>query len=183
MSTLLLLTCTLALMAGCATGPTIITNANPQVNMAGFSTFNFMRPLSTDRDNGVRTPLSAMLMSAMTREMKLRGFQQSDSPDLLINFFVNVESRMWVRQSPRAMAPPSVFHNYRSARYRAWPGYETTIAQYERGTLSVDLVDPAGNVLVWEGVAMQRLQSPQVTQQQVDEVVAQVMARFPHRAK
>jgi len=46
-------------------------------------------------------------------------------------------------------------------------------------------VDARQNVLVWEGIAQQRLGSnaQQITQEQVDDAVRQVMAEFMHSAK
>ena len=165
------------LLAGCATpGPTISINANPQTDFSSIGTYNFMQPLSTDRSNGVRTTLSTMLMNSMSREMAKRGLQQSDTPDLLVNFFVSTEDRMQVRTVPTATS----FHGYRRGRYSAWGGYRTTVREYTRGTLAVDLVDAANNVLAWEGVAQNRLRTDinQVTQEQTDDVVRQVMAQF-----
>ena len=174
---------TLALiLAGCAsTGPAVTTNSNPATNFAGFSTYNFMRPLSTDRAGGVQTPLSAMLMNAMSREMSNRGYQRADNPDLLINFFVSTEERMNVRQVPTA----SSFHGHRRGRYSTWGSYRTEVRQYTRGTLAIDLVDANQNMLAWEGIAQQRLgrDAQQITQKQVDEVVLQVMAEFAHVAR
>jgi hypothetical protein len=46
-------------------------------------------------------------------------------------------------------------------------------------------VDARQKVLAWEGVAQQRLGSSaqQITQEQVDDVVRQVMAEFNHSAR
>ena len=164
-------------LAGCATpGPTIMTNANPGTDFASLRTYNFMQPLSTDRAGGAQTPLSAMLISAMSREMANRGFQQSDTPDLLINFFVSTEERMQVRTTPTSTS----FHGYRRGRYSAWPSYRTTVRHYTRGTLAIDIVDTANNFLAWEGVAQNRMGSDlnAVTQEQTDDVVGQIMAEF-----
>ena len=165
------------LLAGCATpGPTITTNANPETVFSSFGTYNFMQPLSTDRSNGVRTSLSTMLINSMSREMADRGLEQSDTPDLLVNFFVNTEERMRVRTVPNT----SSFHGYRMGRYSTWRGYQTRVTNYTQGTLAIDLIDPANNVLAWEGVAQDRLRTDisQVTQEQSDDVVRQVMAQF-----
>jgi hypothetical protein len=169
------------LTAGCASAPRITTNTNPAADFASFDTYNFMPVPGTDRPNGVQTPLSAMLTRAMSREMSSRGFQRSDNPDLLINFFVNTERRMDVRQVPA----PSSFHGFRFNRYATWGGYRTEVRQYTQGTLAIDLVDARQKVLAWEGIAQQRLGSSaqQITQEQVDDVVRQVMAEFNHSAR
>jgi hypothetical protein len=170
------------LLTACASsGPTITTNFDPQIDFSGFESYGFMQPLSTDRPNGVRTRLSDMLMGSMNRVMASRGLEQSDAPDLLINFFVNTESRMDVRTVPTV----NTFHGYRRGRYSTWMTYSTTVREYTRGTLSIDLVDASQNLLVWEGVAQGRLRDDvnNMTVEQIHGVVSQVMAEFAQDGK
>ena len=168
------------LLASCASGPRIATQFNPAVDFSAMGTYNFMQPLGTDRDNGVQTPLSNALSQAMSREMSKRGFRRSDNPDLLVNFFVNTEQRLQVRQVPTAGS----FHGYRRNRYRTWGSYRTDVREYTQGTLAIDLVDARQNMLAWEGIAQQRMgrNAAGISQEQADEVISQVMAEFTHRA-
>ena len=96
---------------------------------------------------------------------------------MLVNFFVNTEQRLDVRQVPTA----SSFHGYRRGRYRAWSGHQTTVREFTQGTLAIDLVDPARRVLVWEGAAQGRLPrgSTEVTREQVDSVVKAIFMELP----
>ena len=45
-----------------------------------------------------------------------------------------------------------------------------------QGTLLIDLIDPAANALIAEGAAQSRLRSSEITRQQSDDVVGQIMA-------
>ena len=178
----ILLTLALAiLLVSCASVPRVSTNENPDADFSSFTTYNFMQPLSTDRPNGVQTPLSAVLVEAMSAEMTNRGYQRSNNPDLLINFFVNTEQRMDVRQVPTS----GTFHGYRRNRYSTWGGYRTEVRQYTQGTLAIDLVDAAQNILVWEGVAQQRVgrSTTGLSQEQANDVIGQVMTEFAHTAR
>jgi hypothetical protein len=169
-------------LAGCAaSGPRVTSNTNPATDFASFSTYNFMQPLGTDRDGGIQTPLSAMLMGALSRELESRGFKRSDNPDLLVNTFVVTEERMDVRQVPTA----SSFRSYRGSRYSSWGNQTTQVRQYTRGTLAIDLIDANQRMLAWEGVAQQRLgrNATQITQEQVDTAVGAVLAEFPYSAR
>ena len=150
---------------------------NPAADFSNAGTFNFFDPLDTDR-SGARTPLSIFLMASLTREMEKRGFQKSNSPDLLLNTFVNIEERMDVRTTPTSTS----FHSYRMRRYRPWPGYTTTVRRYEVGTLAIDIVVASTNILAWEGVAQGRLRETSFTQDQIDAVVGQVMEQFTFSA-
>ena len=91
-------------MAGCAaSGPTISskTNTAPGVKFKNFETYNFIKPLGTDRDNSrtpmsnSRTSMSSMLMNSMMRELSDHGLRRSDdSPDLLVDFLVVTEEML-----------------------------------------------------------------------------------------
>ena len=57
-----------------------------------------------------------------------------------------------------------------------WPTHQTTVRQYTQGTLLIDLIDPAANALVAEGAAQSRLRGDEVTREQIDDIVIQIMA-------
>lgn len=163
------------ILTGCASGPTITVNSAPGTDLTNIQTFNFIQPLGSDRDNGARTPLSMMLMSSMSREMASRGLKQSDSPDVLIDFFVTTEARMDVRTSPNGLHSGHR-SNWGRGCCTTWPTYRTTVRQYTQGTLLIDLIDPSANALLAEGAAMERLSSNDITQNQLNEVVGKIMA-------
>lgn len=166
------------LLAACAsTGPDVSSNADPGTDFGAIKTFGFMAPLGTDRPGGIRTPLSNMLASAVIQELESRGMRQSSNPDVLVNFFVNMEQRLDVRQVPTATS----FHGYRRGRYGTWGGYETRVREVTQGTLAIDLIDPARRMLVWEGIAQGRIPrgSTEITQERVNEVVASIFEELP----
>ena len=167
-----------ALLVACAsTGPNIASNADPTTDFGAIRTFGLMSPLGTDRPGGIRTPLSNMLATAVTQELEVRGLRQSDNPDVLVNFFVNTEQRLDVRQVPTA----SSFHGYRRGRYRAWGGYETRVREFTQGTLAIDLVDPGRSMLVWEAAAQGRLPrgGADISQEQLNAVVSSMFDELP----
>ena len=168
----------IAYISACATpGPKVSSSHDPDTNFESLMTFGFMPELGTDRPGGIRTPLSIMLMNSISKELEKRGMRQVDSPEVLLNFFVNVEQRLDVYRIPTTRS----YYGYRYGRYRTWGSYETRVFEYNQGTLSIDLVDPQRKMLVWEGVAQGRLRSDitKVTQERVDEVVGAVLAEFP----
>ena len=165
-------------LTSCAsTGPTVTTNADPSTDFGAIRTFGFLMPLGTDRPGGIRTPLSNMLIQAVSQELELMGMRPSDNPDVAINFFVNLEQTLDIRQVPTA----SSFHSYRRGRYRPWGGYQTRVRQVTQGTLAIDLIDPDRMMLVWEGIAEGRVPrgSTEITQDQINAVVAAVLKELP----
>ena len=167
-------------VAGCASGPRIITNSDPAADWFGYRTFGFFEPLGTDR-NTVRSIMSNTLIDSTKREMQAAGYTYSDTnPDLLINFVVSTRETIQTRPSTGA----SVHHG--RSRYGTWSGWSagtstTEVVQRTEGTLAVDIVDRQRNQLVWEGAASKRItDSTRRNQAQVlDEAIMEIFRQFP----
>mgnify|MGYP003397927413 FL=1 len=170
-------------MTGCASGPTIRSNADPGVDFARFQTFNFMQPLSTDRE-GYQSFISRDLMAAAERELVGLGLKRTEtSPDLLVNFSANLDQRLRVTQTPQSSR--GSFGTHRRGFYNTWPTYRTDVQQYTMGTVIVDVIDASRMQLVWEGVAAQRITQSRADNigPVIDEAMREVFARFPTRKK
>ena len=169
-----------AILAACASGPTIISNSSPDFDLASYQTFSFMRPLGTDR-SGARTLLSQHLMDAATRELEMRGLREVDARgDLLVNFVVSTRETI----STRPSSGMSMHHG--RGRYGTWGGYSmsmstTEVVQRTEGTLAVDVVDRARNQLVWEGAATGRVtdSTRQNLEENIHNAIADIFAQFP----
>jgi hypothetical protein len=175
-------------LAGCASGPRIITNSDPAADWSSYRTFGFFDQLSTDRgnvrslmSNQVRSLMSNQLIESTKREMQAAGFAFAESnPDLMVNFVVSTRETIQTRPSSAA-----TMHHSRG-RYGTWSGWNTSLSTTEvvqrtEGTLAVDIVDRARNQLVWEGAATKSVtDSTRRNQEQVlDEAIAEIFAQFP----
>ena len=170
----------IALLTGCASGPTIVSNSAPDFNLANFQTFSFLTPLGTDRA-GARTLLSQHLIDATTRELEMQGLRHADTNgDLLVNFVVSTRETIQSRPS----SGMSMHHS--RGRYNTWGGYSmhmstTEIVQRTEGTVAVDVIDRAGNQLVWEGAASGRVTDS--TRRNLEETIhgaiTDIFAEFP----
>ena len=169
-----------ALLAACSSGPSIITNSAPGFSLAGYQTFGFLQPLSTDRGN-VQTLTSATLIEAATFELQDAGLRRDDTnPDLVVNFVISTRETLQTRPSSGA----SMHHG--RGRYGTWGGYSmsmstTEVVQRTEGTLGIDVIDASRLQLVWEGAATQRVtDSMQQNRDQIlRDVVAEILAKFP----
>jgi len=168
------------LVAGCASGPAIRSNVDPDVDFHRFRTFAFFDPLATDRE-GYQSLISQQLVRSAERELLARGLQRTDTnPDLLINFSADLDQRLRVTQTPAPAA--GSMNRHRRGFYSTWPGYQQVdIRQYTQGTLGIDVVDAARRQLIWEGFAIGR-----VTQRTTDNLgpvldgaVADMFRDFP----
>jgi hypothetical protein len=180
-------------LAGCAVTPTVSTVSAPGIDFGAFRTFSFVSPLSTDRA-GFHTLVSQQLMFSTGRELEVRGLEFVADPaeaDLLVNFHAHVTERLRVRSTPDPWVGPSYWH-HRGGRYDPWRGHtrwpshsRVEVDQVSEGRLSVDLVDRKQNMLVWEGVAGQRLTQRTMNDlgPAMDSAVHQMFRRFPRPAE
>ena len=89
------------------------------------------------------------------------------------------------RRGPQAVRQ-RVHHRHRGGFYSGWNGYtnETRVDQYVEGTLNIDVIDARRRKLVWEGVAVGRVNQKQREERHaaINAVVADIFARYPFRA-
>ena len=172
----------IAMLAGCASGPNIITNSAPDFSVTNHNTFSFLQPLSTDNGN-VRTLLSEELIAATRPELEAAGLQYVETGgDLLVNFGVATRETIQARNTPHTGM--SVHH--RRGRYRTWAGYgmatsTVEIIQRTEGTIAVDIIDPTELVLVWEGAASGRV-TDRVRDNRaeaIDSAIRDIFEQFP----
>ena len=142
------------------------------------NTFGFMRPLSTDSGN-VQSLLSTQLIAATTDELNKRGWRvDQNNPDVLINFLFETQEQIRSRGSSA-----SVSTMHRSGRYSGWGASMSTptIEQTTQGALSIDMIDPSQNLMIWEGTATNRV-TDRLRENQAETVrtfVAAILADFP----
>lgn len=170
--TLVLLAISTLFLGACASGPQIASNVNPGTDFRSFETYNYVQPLGTDRSNGVRTPISSMLISSMDQQMAARGLTMSNDPDILVDFIVTTEDRIDVRQTPTHSVHRSHWHQ----SWSTWPTYRTTVRQYTEGSLVIDIIARRQGMLIAEGGVTQRINSNEFTRERSDELVEKIMA-------
>lgn len=180
----LLATCALILLAGCATGPRISTDADPEADFSRYRTWAFYEPIAMEQ-SGYSTWLTERIRADVRREMEARGYTYDESsPDLRVNFQGIVAEKTNVYSVPRT--DYQVFYSYRHRSYFAVPFWydETQVNRYTEGTLTVDLVDAAHNRLVWTGAAIGRVtrKDPQERAAEVDRAISEIFLRYPFRA-
>ena len=178
--------CALVLLAGCATGPRITTEADPRADFSRYRTFAFYSPLAAEK-KGYSSPTSERMKAAVRTQMESRGYAYTadDKPDLWVNINAYMERRTDITSSP--FIDYSYYYGYRAHRYYyAMPYWydRPYVYRYTEGTVNVDLVDVARNALVWEGIAVGRVSNlkPADRDARIDSTMADIFARYPYRA-
>ena len=165
-------------LGACQSRPQIRTQSAPELNVLQYQTFGFIDHPSTD--NASYTTLTTRyLKDAVTREMLARGYQQSDKPDLVINFQVGSKDK--VESTPG----PAVGVGYGRWGWRNWGygiGYGgSDVRTVTEGSLTIDVVDHRQNSLVWSGTAQGRLTKKTLNNPQpaIDDAVNAIFAKYP----
>lgn len=184
-----LLGAALAVVTGCSSSAAkIFINENPAADIGAYKTYNFQSRLGTDEREGYRSILSNYLIAATDKELQTRGYQRSDSPDMIVNFYVNTEEKIRTTSTPTAGAPMGMgYYGYRGGYYGAYGGYnayETRVTQYTEGTLNIDFVDSSRNELAWEGVVVGKITDDvrENLELAVNNAVAGALAKFKYTA-
>ncbi len=171
-------------LAGCATGPKISSEVDPEADFGGYRSFGFYAPLALEKE-GYATPATDRIKAAARAQMESRGYVfTADQPDLWVNLNAYLQEKTDVTSIPTV--DYNYYYSYRARGYFAVPYWRdrTDVRQYTEGTLNVDLIDRARNRLVWEGIAVGRVSKvkPEERGARIDSAVAEIFARFPHRA-
>ncbi|WP_157994413.1 DUF4136 domain-containing protein [Peristeroidobacter agariperforans] len=168
------LTIAVALVAACASKPTIRSNVDPSADFSKFKTYGFFDEV-TGRAPAYDSFATRYIKTAIDNEMQKRGLQKSKEPQLLVNMHVQTKDKVKVTESP------SGYYGYRYGMYGWGAGVSTSVDNYTEGTLNVDVIDSATSRLVWEGVAVGRIheKARDDPQPAIDEVVRQVFEKFP----
>jgi hypothetical protein len=166
-----------AVLFACASGPEIRRDTNPAANFASYKTFAYFSPLATDKA-GYETVFTARLKDSTRRALEARGYVYSETdPDLLVNFYANVQDKQELRSTPASMG----YYGYRRGYYAGFSTPTVETVEYKTGTLTIDLVDPRQKVLVWQATAEGRVskEARKNPGPAIDAVVTDMMAPLP----
>jgi Domain of unknown function (DUF4136) len=177
---------TAVLINACATSPPIHREANPAVTLHSDKTVGFIATLANDR-SPYESLLTQHLKDAICRSLKAKGYVFSDrTPDLLINFFVNIQNNQEVntRSEFTFVGDPGGYYGYRTGYYRAFGATVETV-YYKLGTLTIDLVDAKQRVLAWTATAEGRVSNSAIKDPgpAIDTLVIDMMIPLPRAAR
>jgi hypothetical protein len=102
-------------------------------------------------------------------------------PDLVLNFYVNIENKQDVRATPGSVSYvgyPGGYYGYRTGYYRVFNTTTIETVNYKQGTLTIDLVDSKQKVLAWTATAEGRVSNDAIKNpgRAIDALVTNMMA-------
>ena len=175
------------LMASCASKPDIKSDYDHTIDFSEYRTYGFFNPMGIENPN-YSSIYGSIFRDAISTEMKSRGYTKSDNPDLMIN----VSGRLQDKTKFTTTSDPYMgggYYGYRRDAYGAWGGYgygtSTHVSNYTEGTINVDMVDRTEKRMVWEGVAVGRVNQKKTgdeTRQGIYAGIIQMFTGYPFRA-
>lgn len=140
-----------------------------------FSSLKQYRWLEIPTDFPASEIVVQRITKAVDQQMQIKGFSKaSESPDFLVSL-----------QGFRDIIREGVA---RGTSYRGYRGYDRTyerrydVYEYEEGTLTLTVINAAGNNLIWQGSAtgiIEPNRSPEAKDKNTQEVVTKLLASFP----
>ena len=187
MSQYVMLTSAVILLASCASKPVIETDYDHTIDFSQYKTYGFFNPMGIENPS-YSSIYGSIFRDAISKEMESRGYKMSDNPDLMIN----VSGRLQDKTKVTTTSDPYMgggYYGYRRGAYGAWGGYgygtQTHVSNYTEGTVNVDMVDRAMKRMVWEGVAVGRIDEKRTNEESRTNIYAgiqEMFAGYPFRA-
>jgi hypothetical protein len=176
---------TAALLSACASGPTIESDYDRSLDFSGYKTFGFFEPLSIE-SGSYSTLIGNQFRESIGRQMRAKGYVESDNADLTFNVSANFQEKTKVTQTQDPMMSGG-YYGYRRGYYDPWGGYgygtSTHVSQYTEGTVNVDMVDQRLKRMVWEGIAFGRLKEDRTNEERrlaIEEGVTLMFEGYPY---
>ena len=170
----------LVLMAGCVSGIKVNNDYDPEADFAIYKQYAwYPSKQSVPADAFVSELVVNRIERAIDDGLIAKNMQQvpAGKEQFQVRVYLVIEDKLDV-QTWNA--------SYGYNRYNdpwGWnAGTETTVTQYQQGTLIIDFVDAKTHKLVWRGTAASRLRnesSPEERQARVNEVVTAILSQYP----
>ena len=122
------------------------------------------------------------ILRAIERELKAKGMEPSDDPDLLVNIFTKSKEKINVYNNSYHGWYPW-YYGYGYGFYG--PGYGfgyTNVSTSTEGTLFIDLIDARKKELTWQGIGVGILsyqKNIDKKEARINEIVTQIMMIYP----
>lgn len=180
---LLFLSLTALFLASCSTVQ-VSQDFDNTYNFAGARSYNWNTELQDSATGLVKDDelLADRFVTAINNTLTSQGFSISDKPDFLVSYTYQISSRL----QANSVEPTLGFGYGRYGRYGRYGGVGirsgTSIRQYDRGLLTINIHDSKESGLVWRGNGTREVfthNKPEELTETVNELVESTLAQFP----
>lgn len=109
------------------------------------------------------------ILKSIETELLAKGLVKSETPDVLISIFTKSREQIDIYESHWT---PYYYNPYQT----------TQISKYTEGTLFIDLIDPDGKKLIWQGIGsgfLTKSSKPEKREANIQLFVKEIMEKFP----
>jgi hypothetical protein len=179
---------TFTLITACSTPVKIHSDYDHSIDFSQYKTYGYYSPMGIENPN-YSSLLGQMFREAIDAQMLPRGYVKSNNPDILINVSARLEDKTKVTTTTDPMMYGGGYYGYRGGMYDPWGGYgygtSTHVSQYTEGTVNVDMVDVKQKRMIWEGIAIGRVNEKEKNDElraDINSGVAEMFENYPFRA-
>ena len=147
-----------------------------------FSTFRtfawFPDSQRKDDDTNLKNPLmDARIRTAIEDTLSSRGYGKVplESADFLVGYHLSIEKKLDVNTMN------ATFGYGRYGRGGS-VGFQTSVSEYDEGTIIIDIADSETEILVWRGSGSRRIgesRDPDTMTEKVNRAVSEILSQFP----
>lgn len=111
------------------------------------------------------------ILAAIDVQMAAKGFTKSDNPQLYINVLASSKEKI------------NIDNGYYGGYWGGWGG-PSRVYQYTSGTIILDIVDNARNILIWQGSGSGLdVSNLNTKSDDIPRAIEEILAKFPPPAK
>ena len=112
------------------------------------------------------------ILNAIDAQMAAKGFTKSDNPELYINVLASSKEKI------------NIDNGYYGGYWGPYWGGSSRVYQYTSGTIIIDIVDNARNILIWQGAGSGlNVSDLDNKAEEIPQAIEEIMAKFPPPAK
>ena len=169
-------------LAGCAARPEVSWDYNQQINWPSMTTWAWFQP-GQGRGNRVLSLMAQRVHLQVSQDLAAKGLQEvpAQQASMWLSWGFTEKSRL------EGTAYNSFYSGFYNGFYNGpwmmtnWPS-EVVVNSYEEGRLALNVIDPANNHVIWQGIASQRLMSdmsPEEQREYITTSVNSLLEKFP----
>ena len=178
---------TVSLLAGCSS-PAYVQK-DKSVNFNNYKSYMWVDTRANESDNTNRyvTAFADLsLKNAVNSELQKVGWREvTSNPDILLSYDLLVEKNVEQQSNPIYTHPYSrVYYNPFTRRWGSiyYPpqflGYETVQVPVKEGTVTITMIDPKTDKVVWQGWTTEQLKKGKLTDGEIASSVKNIFRKF-----